>query len=332
MNTNFDKTLNVFADLIINKIQTIEQDWQKPWLCCAHNPHFIPQNISGRNYSYGNAFLLSVLCEFHNFQTPVFLTFLQAKELNLAIQKGSHSFPVYYVCRLYYHKETQCKISEKEYNELSENQKQNYRIVPCLKSYNVFNLDQTNYPEVFPDEWNVKKDFFTAKEPEEKTGMYANTVLDKLFQTQSWVCPIHIKLSNKAFFSPVKDYIQLPLKNQFKDGQSFYATAVHEMSHSTGTENRLNRKIENAFGSVDYGREELVAELSAAVTGLYLGISSTIREENVTYLKAWIESIREEPKFLLSVLSDVSKVAKFILSYLLDSEIPIPTDTGVLTA
>lgn len=332
MNTNFDKTLNIFADLIVNKIQTIESHWEQPWLSCAANNNFIPQNISGRCYSHGNAFILAILCEIHNFQTPVFLTFLQAKELNLTITKGSHSFPVYYVCRLYYHNDTHKKITEKEYKELSEGEKEMFHIVPVLKSYNVFNLDQTNYSEVYPDKWNDKKEFFRAKDPEEQTGMYINPPLDDLFYSQSWICPVHIELSNEAFFSPKLDYIQLPLKSQFKDGQSFYTTALHEMTHSTGTESRLNRKMGSSFGTKSYGREELVAELSAAVSGLYLGISTTIREENITYLKGWIKNIKEEPKFLMSVLGDVSKAVKFILNHLqIDAETFVPK-IDVLTA
>ena len=312
----FDSTLQEFTELIVTKIESLEKEWSKPWINTGKNGNFIPQNISGRFYSHGNAFLLSLLCDLRQYETPVFLTFLQAKDLNLKIRKGARSFPVYYVCRFITHKEKRNRITEKEYNELTTEQKKAYSVTCGLKSYRVFNLDQTDYKEVYPAEWQVKLSHFQTALPDTSPEMYHNLILDELFLTQTWVCPIRIQQSNRAFFRPSEDFIQLPLKQQFKDGESFYATALHEMSHSTGTEQRLNRKIKNGFGTNDYGREELVAELSAAIAGLYLCVSTSIREENLTYLKSWLSAIRQEPKFLMSVLSDVSKAVKYILNHL----------------
>lgn len=329
--SNFDKTLQIFADHVINRMQTILADWQKPWLSCTVKKNFIPQNISGRHYSHGNAFMLAILCEMYSFKTPVFLTFLQAKELNLTVKKGSHSFPVYYVCRLYYHNDTHKKITEKEYKELPKTEREKYHTVPCLKSYNVFNLDLTDYAEKYPESWLSKQELFKDKMQEEISEMYVNSTLDDLFNAQTWVCPVRIELSNEAFYSPIQDYISLPLKRQFNDGESFYSTALHEMSHSTGTKNRLNRKMESFFGTKSYGREELVAELSATVAGLYLGVSNKIRENNIAYLNGWIKNIKEEPKFLMSVLGDVSKTVKFIFNHIsIDADAFVPVETDVL--
>jgi hypothetical protein len=102
------------------------------------------------------------------------------------------------------------------------------------------------------------------------------------------------------------------LKGQFKDGESFYSTLLHEMAHSTGTESRLNRDLMNTFQSAGYAKEELVAELTAAVTCQSLGIVSSLRAENAQYLKSWLRSLNEEPKFILSVLTNVSKAMNMI--------------------
>lgn len=135
-------------------------------------------------------------------------------------------------------------------------------------------------------------------------------------KNQNWVCPIQTVSSDSAFYSISNDSITLPLKSQFKDGESFYGTELHEMGHSTGVKNRLNRKGFYENDKFNYGREELVAELISALSGVYLGISVTVREENAAYLKSWCKAIKEEPKFLFTVLADAIKGSKFIAQHL----------------
>ena len=146
--------------------------------------------------------------------------------------------------------------------------------------------------------------------------MYVNPILDEMNKNQNWVCPIQTVSSDSAFYSISNDSITLPLKSQFKDGESFYGTELHEMGHSTGVKNRLNRKGFYENDKFNYGREELVAELISALSGVYLGISVTVREENAAYLKSWCKAIKEEPKFLFTVLADAIKGSKFIAQHL----------------
>lgn len=314
MKNSFDKNAEKFANLMIEKIETISSNWQKPWFArvCNKN-HFLPQNLSGRVYAGGNAFLLFFLCEKYNYQTPVFLTFNQAKEAGIKILKGSESFPVYYTMFCAFHRVTGEKITLDEYKNLSEEEQKEYKLVGNTKYYLVFNLDQTNFSEIYPERWETLKKKFINNQEEEapKTEMYSNIILDNMIKNQSWVCPIQMLASDKAFWS-FADRISLPLKEQFKDGESFYCTALHEMGHSTGTKDRLNRKGFYERDKDNYGREELVAELTAALTAMFLGISATIREENAAYLKSWCKAIKEEPKFILTVLTDAMKATKFI--------------------
>jgi len=154
METTFDKNAQKFANLMISKIESISTDWKKPWFSRKlTSSTFLPQNITGRTYASGNAFLLLLLTEQKNFQTPVFLTFKQANEMNVSILKGSESFPVYYNMICAFHRETGEKISIEEYKELTEEEKKDYKIVANTKYYLVFNLDQTNYAEKFPSKW-----------------------------------------------------------------------------------------------------------------------------------------------------------------------------------
>lgn len=176
---------------------------------------------------------------------------------------------------------------------------------------------QTNFAEKYPNRWDILKAKFSGEEqPQEEKEMYVNPILDEMNKNQNWVCPIQTVSSDSAFYSISNDSITLPLKSQFKDGESFYGTELHEMGHSTGVKNRLNRKGFYENDKFNYGREELVAELISALSGVYLGISVTVREENAAYLKSWCKAIKEEPKFLFTVLADAIKGSKFIAQHL----------------
>ena len=102
----------------------------------------------------------------------------------------------------------------------------------------------------------------------------------------------------QAYFLPIKDEIHVPLKAQFKDGELFYGTTLHEMIHSTGVKSCKNRDLQNSFGSDAYAREELVAELGAAMVASYYGFAKHIRQDSAEYLKSWLDSLKKEPNFI----------------------------------
>lgn len=324
-----DKNAEKIANLIIEKIETISTNWKKPWFTnVSFGNSYIPQNLNGRVYAGGNAFVLSFLCEKFDYQTPIFLTFKQAQEINVKINKGSESFPVYYTSFVAFHRETNEKISFEEYKKLTAQEQKSYKLIGSTRYYLVFNLDQTNYSEVHPEKWEKIKNRFKAEITEPQSAeMYSNLILDNMLKNQNWICPINLMLSDRAYWSNA-DKIVLPLKKQFVDGQSFYATLLHEMAHSTGTEERLNRKGFMQRDKKNYGREELVAELTSALTSFYFGISATVRDENVQYLKSWCKTIKEEPSFILTVLTDAIKATKYINNHL-DIEVQDSYDMAI---
>ena len=93
----------------------------------------------------------------------------------------------------------------------------------------------------------------------------------------------------------------------------YYSTALHEMAHSTGTESRLNRGSHEKFGDAKYAKEELVAELTAAMVGNSMGFDKRILDNNAAYLDGWISTLKENPKFIVSVIADVNKAANMVL-------------------
>lgn len=129
-----------------------------------------------------------------------------------------------------------------------------------------------------------------------------------MIEKKLWVCPISLEHQDSAYYSIAKDAIVLPEKSQFINGESFYGTLLHEMTHSTGAEGRLDRIKPAAFGSQEYAREELVAELGSALVASQYGITKTIKEDSAQYLGSWLDVLKESPEFLKTTLFDVKRL------------------------
>ena len=127
-----------------------------------------------------------------------------------------------------------------------------------------------------------------------------------------WICPIRPMHQDSAYYSITKNEIVVPEKRQFKDGEAFYGTLFHEMTHSTGAKGVLDRLEPTAFGSKEYAREELVAELGSALVSQRYGMTKHIKEDSCAYLKSWLDSLKESPQFIKTTLMDVKKASSII--------------------
>lgn len=317
-----EKVLQNFADMMITRMEEMKSaSWQKGWIGQAYSEG--PVNISGNSYAGANTFLLLMYAGMKGFEYPIFCTVRQANKLGAHVNKGEKSVPVIFWDRVA--KDENGKTMKfEDYLQLSATEKERYEVYPVLKSYNVFNIDQTNLAEVASDKMDTLKGRYTPAEmPTDTKGMFVSSEMDAMLENQSWVCPIsYKKRSNEAYFSPSQDRIVVPTKAQFKkgkskddifkDGQEFYSTLIHEMIHSTGTKERLGREKGERFGDKMYAREELVAELGAARVGQVLGFDKRILDNNAAYLDGWIAALKKEPKFILTLLTDVDKAAKMV--------------------
>ena len=268
----------------------------------------LPRNIRGTLYNGGNVLMLLFYTEFMKFTLPVFLTFNQAKEEDLSVSKGARSFPVYYWFKFVVQK-TKKTIKYEEYRKLSATEQENYKVIPQMKYYNVFNIDQTDFAEKQPERYERMK---KGEQPEDYSDGMIYEALDELVYLQNWYCPIKVQYSDSAYYSPSSDHIVCPQREQFPQGAEYYGTLLHEMAHSTGSPQRLNRTFGSFFGDALYAREELVAELTAALCGAFFGYAAAPQENNAAYLKHWLTKLKEEPAFLVEILGDVNKAAKMI--------------------
>ena len=214
-------------------------------------------------------------------------------------------------------KETKEKIKYDDYKQMSEEERTKYNVYPKLQVYNVFNVAQTNLQEARPDLYKKLETANSQSRTKQQDGNdFTFPAIDKMIKDNEWICPIKPTYGDEAYYSISKAEIVIPEKRQFKDGESFYSNLAHEMAHSTGADNHLGRLKPTSFGSKEYAREELVAELSAALVSQRYGMSKNIKEDSAAYIRCWLESLREEPQFIKTVLTDVKKASHMIKQHI----------------
>lgn len=325
-----DNALQKFSDMLIARMEQMkESKWKKGWTDGRTAQFGLPQNLVGRPYTGSNAFLCQIHTTMEHYRMPVYLTIKQIRDAGGMIKKGEHSIPIFKWDLRIKDKDGK-KLSESDYRNMTKEEQAECTVRPYLKVYNEWNIDQTNLEEVNKEKYDAILKRFKSEPIKDEVGMYKNEAFDNLLKEQSWVCPIEYeKFNESAFYSPKRDQIVVPSKKQFnisntpedvfEDGMEFYGTTIHEMAHSTGHESRLGRdgivKIDQ-FGSDQYAKEELVAELTSALIGNAMGFDSRIRENNIAYLQNWIGSLKKDPKFLKSVMSDVNKSSKMVLEHI----------------
>ena len=317
--------LQKFAEMMYNIITKAKsKNWKQGWLGVKGTILGLPQNITGRTYSGGNSFFLMADTSEKGYNTPVYMTFKQAKDRNLHVNAGEKSVPIF-KWGLSIKDENGKTVSEEDYNAMSKEERDKFSVRPYPKVYHVFNIDQTNLSEVNKKKYDAIVARFKAPDEEVKDskGMYINDALDRMFKEKAWHCDIRYdKPSSRAFYVPSQDFIVLPMKEQFnigktaeevyRDGMEYYSTALHEMAHSTGHESRLNRQF-GAKRTDGYAHEELIAEMTAALVGSTMGFDKKILENNANYLKGWLENLKRNPESITTIMSDVGKASDMII-------------------
>jgi antirestriction protein ArdC len=151
-----------------------------------------------------------------------------------------------------------------------------------------------------------------AGQIEHQGDLKSDPAIDKMIDDNLFFCPINQVKGDKAYYSPARDEIVIPTREQFVDGEAFATNTLHECAHATGAESRLNRTMGHAFGSEEYAKEELTAELSAALIASQHGLTKHVKNDSAAYLKSWLGSLQQGPDFLKTVLSEVKRCTGMI--------------------
>ena len=269
------------TDRIIEQLEKGYIPWQKPWTG-VHDGAY--NRISNKPYSLLNQMLLS--------KTGEYATFKQWTELGGHIRKGEKAEIV-----------TFWKIQQIE--EENEDGEKIIKQLPLLRYYNVFHISQVEGVEPKSIDLNELQ---PIEEAERIKTEYMQREHIKILE----------KVTDKAFYSPSLDYIQVPCKEQYQNIEEFYSTLFHEMTHSTGHKVRLDREdVKDCmyFGSENYSKEELCAELGSAFLINKLGIASSKSFNNSTaYIQSWLRVLKNDKKFIISASSRAEKAVKYILN------------------
>ena len=328
-----DKALERFTELMIEKIQTLQGDWKKPWFTPGVTQP--PQNLSGRHYNGGNSLMLMMQAEKMGYEIPVWATFDRITGLNfvkdkngnvfyardknnnklpqVSVNKGEKSFPVFLTTFTVVNPETKERIPYDDYRLLSKEDQAKYKVYPKLQVYNVFNIAAQTNLELTRPELYEKLKAQAAGQIQEQGDLKSHPAIDLMIDENLFFCPINQVKGDKAYYSPANDHIVVPKREQFVDGEAFATNTLHECAHATGADSRLDRHLGgHPFGSPEYAREELVAELSAAVISSQYGLSKHIKSDSAQYLKSWLGSLQQGPEFLKTVLGDVRRSSGMI--------------------
>lgn len=274
---------------IIAELEEGRFPWVQPWGKAGGTAPGLPRNaLSGRHYSGVNVLILWGAVIEYGWPSQSWLTFRQAVEAGGSVHKGEHGTTVVYADR----------FTPEAEKERARESGEEARSVAFLKRFTVFNVAQCDglRPGLAGD---------PAPLPEREIVPLAEEVIA--------ASGVDFRIGgDKAYYVPSADYVQVPPQQAFFDQVNFYRTALHELTHASGHSSRLARDLTNSYGSKDYAREELIAELGSAFLCAALGIVPSVRHAD--YLGAWLAVCQEDNRAIFRAASAASRAADWKLA------------------
>ena len=274
---------------IIAELEAGRFPWVQPWSSTTAAPGLPCNAVTGRRYSGINILLLWGAVIERGYASQGWLTFAQALDAGGCVRKGERGTTVVYADR----------FTPENERERARSDGDDPRTIPFLKRFTLFNIDQC---DGLPERLAV-----TAPPLPERESM---PVAEALITATGADFRIG---GAKAFYAPGADYVQVPPQPAFHHQIDYYRTALHELGHWTGHPSRLGRDQSHPFGSADYAREELCAELASAYLCAALGIVPTVRHAD--YLASWLEVLRADPRAIFRAASHASRAADYLSAF-----------------
>jgi len=281
------KIYDLITDRIIDLLEKGVIPWRKPWDAASGAPRNL---VSGKAYRGINAILLASL----GFSSSWFATFHQIKALGGSVKKGMHGIPVVF-----------WKFLEAATEPGGDDDQSDRRErVPLLRYYTVFNLDQT---EGIP----------AGKIPALETCPFEPlTECERIVAEMPMRPEIRHTTENRAYYRPSADLVNMPLRESFHSAADYYNSLFHELTHSTGHASRLARKSLETwapFGTADYSREELVAEMGAGFLCAHASLESSTLENTAAYIQSWLQVLKDDRRAVIVAAGQAQRAADYIL-------------------
>jgi antirestriction protein ArdC len=274
------------TDSIVSLLERGAAPWRKPWNDSNAVSAAMPFNaVTGRHYSGINVPLLWGDAQEKGYPTNGYVTYCQAQERGGFVRKGEHGRMVIF-------------WKFQDVTERKPDGTEEQRTVPFARAYTVFNVAQVS---------NIG---------ETKAGEILQPVEPD--NVISWCESVGVPVrhgGNRAYYVPSLDYITLPRPEQFRSVASYHATALHELTHATGHESRLNRRFGARFGDEAYAFEELCAELGSAFLCASIGIENAPLEDHASYLDHWLKILKNDKRAIFTAASQAQKACDYCLEH-----------------
>jgi antirestriction protein ArdC len=283
-----DTIHRMVTERMIAALQRGTVPWHKPWQAAAGRPRSMS---TGRLYRGVNVFLLGMTAADEGYRSPFWGTYRQISDLGGQVRKGESSTLVVFW------KQAQTERRDLQTGELA------IKSVPVLRYYRVFNAAQSDR---LPDR------FYPAP------GKHAlisqpQAVLDGYLVDGPKL--VHLA-GDRADYHPATDTIRLPLRAQFQSAEGYYGTAFHEAGHSTGHPERLNRPGIAAFdhfGSGQYAKEELVAQMTSSMLCAETGVDTPdVFDQSASYIAGWLHALDDDKRLVITAAAQAQRASDLI--------------------
>ena len=247
--TMAEKAIDRFAEMMVAQLEVMkDHQWEKSWTGGEGKIQGLPQNLAGERFYGHNDYFLQLHAAQNGYDTPVYGTYKQLKDAGVTINKGEKAMPILYWNTA--HKDEQGnKISDEAYKAMTKEEQAKVKTVPVMMGSYVWNIQQTNFPEVKPE-----------------------------------------------LFAQLQEQFKLRDTNveMYKDGMTHYNATAKDQNPA---------------------KEAFVSELTGAVVASSMGFDKPINNESIQHVDGWIDSLKNEPRTILSVVADVNKAAKQVLDH-----------------
>ena len=276
------------TNAIIADLENGVRPWIKPWQSDGAIP-CRPLRITGEPYRGINILLLWSAAHRQAFRSAYWLTYQQTRQLGGHVRKGEKSATIVFAGSL----------TRTERTDQGDDQEV---VIPFLKTYSVFNVEQT---DGLPEKFQAPPAAIPVRHENPR-----NERAELFFRnTHAEIC----QGGDRAYYSPLEDRIHMPDLHRFEDSSSFYAILSHELIHWTSPDDRCPRRFRpTTFGTTNYAREELVAELGAAFLCADLGLSLTPRSDHAEYIAGWLDVLRNDKRAIFQAAATAQKAVDFL--------------------
>ena len=293
-----NKTREGLTQMYLESLKQGTIPWRKGWHSYYGSASF--NGVTNRRYMGINRAWLAMFADFYHYNDPRWCTFNQAKAKGWHVKAGSKLAPVE-LWKLY-DREQKKYIDLKEADQIIKDDPDRKKdMIWTWRNFYVVNYSCLEGPEPLQ---------------EYEGGFTEELMLDEFTQTALKAMDITVYGSaDRAYYSPREDSISIPNKRQFESAYDYYATLLHEMTHATGNKKRLDRDQTGHFGTEDYAREELVAEIGSSfvMADLHFSGDFDTDKNHAAYIQSWIKVIENDPNELMRAVTLAGKASDYLL-------------------